>query len=101
MILTIYKGNRLIQKEPHPNYITKKPDHTKEFKQDYVEDAHKAIVSKELWEACQIERERTKREAKYGNPFPKPGVRCYPNSHPLFGKLVCPNCGSPYERVTQ
>ena len=28
-------------------------------------------------------------------------VRCYPNSHPLFGKLVCSNCGSPYERVTQ
>ena len=97
----IYKGDRLIQKEPHPNYITKKPDYTKEFKQYYVEDAHEAIVSKELWEACQIERERRKREAKYGNPIPKPLVRSYPNSHPLFGKLVCSNCGSPYERVTQ
>ena len=49
----IYKGDRIIQKFPHRNYITKKYDYTREFNQYYITDSHKAIVSKDLWDKCQ------------------------------------------------
>ena len=49
----IYKGDRIIQTRPHADYLSKLPDYTKDFNQYYVEDAHEAIVSKELWEECQ------------------------------------------------
>ena len=97
----IYKGERIIQQKPHRNYLTKKPDYTKPFNQYYITEAHEPIVSPELWEACQVEHNRRKKEAKYGNPIPKPIVFRYPNSHILFGKLVCAECGSPFERITK
>ena len=49
----IYKGDRIIQKNPHRNYITKKIDSTSSFTQYYVVDAHEAIVSNEIWNKCQ------------------------------------------------
>ena len=102
VILTnvIYKGERIIQKKPHPNYLTKKPDYTREFNQYYITEAHEPIVSIELWDACQKERKRRMRKHTRGNPAPKPQVRFRGTSHPLFGKVVCAECGSPYERKT-
>ena len=97
----IYKGDRLIQKEPHPNYLTKKPDYTREFAQYYIEDAHEAIVSKELWEKCQIELLRRAKIGHYKLPRERLPVEFRKTSHPLFGRIICAECGSPYERVTQ
>ena len=96
----IYKGDRLLQKKPHPNYLTKKPDYTKEFNQYYITDAHEAIVSKELWDAVQVERNRRIKEHTYGNPEKVLPVRFRNSSHPLFGKVICAECGSPFERKT-
>ena len=96
----IYKGDRLLQKKPHPNYLTKKPDYTREFTQYYITDAHEAIVSKELWDAVQKERERRIKERTIGNPEKTTYVRFRGSSHPLFGKVFCAECGSPYERKT-
>ena len=97
----IYKGDRLIQKEPHPNYLTKKPDYTREFAQYYIEDAHEAIVPKELWERCQKELVRRAKIGHYKLPRERLPVAFKKKSHPLFGKVICADCGSPYERVTQ
>ena len=58
----IYKGDRIIQKKPHIDYLTKKPDNTKECTQYYVSNSHEAIISKELWYTCQLERERRKKK---------------------------------------
>lgn len=96
----IYKGDRLIQKKPHPNYLTKKPDYTREFAQYYITDAHEAIISKELWDAVQLERKRRIDEHTHGVSDDTLPVRFRETSHPLFGKVICSECGSPYERKT-
>ena len=96
----IYKGDRLIQKKPHPNYLTKKPDYTREFAQYYITDAHEAIISKGLWDAVQEERKRRIKEHTYGKSDEKLPVRFRGTSHPLFGKVICSECDSPYERKT-
>ena len=95
----IYKGDRIIQKKPHPNYLTKKPDYTREFTQYFIDDAHEPIVSKELWEACQKERKKRIKENHRGIPKEKLPVRVRGSSHPLYGKIICKECGSPYERT--
>lgn len=97
----IYKGDRLIQKRPHINYLTKKADYTREFNQYYIEDAQEAIVSKELWDRCQAERKRRWKAKTMGNPEFKPSVRIRGSSHPLFGKLYCAECGAAYERKSK
>jgi site-specific DNA recombinase len=97
----IYKGDRLIQKKPHPNYLTHKPDYTREFNQYYIEEAHEPIVSKELWDKCQVELLRRAKLTHYKLPKERLPVAFRPDSHQLFGRILCADCGSPYERVTQ
>ena len=97
----IYKGDRLIQKKPHPNYLTHKPDYTREFNQYYIEEAHEPIVSKELWDKCQVELLRRAKLTHYKLPKERLPVAFRPDSHQLFGRIICADCGSPYERVTQ
>lgn len=97
----IYKGDRLIQKKPHPNYLTHKPDYTREFNQYYIEEAHEPIVSKELWDKCQVELLRRAKLTHYKLPKERLPVAFRHDSHQLFGRIICADCGSPYERVTQ
>ena len=96
----VYKGDRIIQKKPHIDYLTKKPDLTREYSQVYVKGAHEAIVSEGLWEACQIEMARRNKEKKWKRPYEKSPVQVRQSSHPLFGKVICGECGSPYHRIT-
>ena len=96
----VYKGDRIIQKRPHQNYLTHKPDPTRPYKQIYVKGAHEPIVSEELWEKCQeIRRARANNKA-YNRPKEKSPVRIRGTSHPLYGRIFCGECGSPMERVT-
>ena len=96
----IYKGDRIIQKGPHINYLTKEPDLTREYNQVYVKGAHEPIVSEALWEACQTEMTRRLKEKKWKKPYEKNIVQVRKASHPLYGKVICGECGSPYHRVT-
>lgn len=50
----IYMGDRRLQKAPHNNLITHKPEKEAEYKSYYISNAHEAIVSKELWNKVQI-----------------------------------------------
>ena len=63
----IYKGDRLIQKRPHINYLTKKADYTREFNQYYIEGA-RGHVSKELWDRCQAERREGGKQKRWATP---------------------------------
>lgn len=54
----IYKGDRILQKKPHINYLTKKPDNNREYNQYYITNNHIPIVSNDLWERCNKRRQR-------------------------------------------
>lgn len=86
----IYKGDRLIQKKPHPNYLTHKPDYTREFNQYYIEEAHEPIVSKELWDKCQVELLRRAKLTHYKLPKERLPVAFRSDSHQLLAKSSAP-----------
>lgn len=101
----IYKGDRIIQKKPHPDYITHKPDYTKEFAQYYVTDAHEPLVSKEMWEKAQNIKEEHKRDIYFYSrnkveKIKEEAIQVRSTSHPLWGKLICGECGEPFQRMT-
>ena len=89
----IYCGDRLIQKQPPKDMYTKKPNYDEDYDSYYVEDHHKAIISKELWNKTQERMEKKKQEREQGI------YRRY-DSHPLVGKVFCGNCGEPYFRAS-
>jgi site-specific DNA recombinase len=89
-----YKGDVLLQK-----YYT--PDHLKGYtlrnngEQDsyYIEDNHPPIISKEIWEAVQMELKV--RAAAKGNDG---DTDKYQNRYPLTGMLFCGTCGATLKR---
>lgn len=85
----IYKGDRQIQKAPHIDMLTHKPEKGGEYKSYYVEQDHEGIVSVELWDEVQ------KALAEQRNVFANK------NSHYLRGKVVCANCGEYFMRTTR
>lgn len=89
----IYVGDRRIQKKPHMDYKTKKPKWGEEYESFYVEDDHEGIVIREVWETVQkrLEETRTLRDN---------GVFRRHNSHFLFGRILCGECGEPMIRRT-
>jgi site-specific DNA recombinase len=90
----IYVGDRRIQKQPHVDYKTKKPKWGEEYESFYVEDDHEGIISREVWEKVQ---ERLKREEEAR----KSGIYRRPNSHFLYGRILCGECGDPMIRRTE
>ncbi len=88
-----YVGDRLIQKAPPQNFLTKKPDPTEAYDSRYIRDDHEAIVSRELWERAQsrLKKEKEERDS---------GINVRATCHFLYGKVFCPVCGKPYRRYT-
>lgn len=89
----IYVGDRLIQKAPPINFLTKKPDLTEEYESKFIENDHEGIVSREVWNQVQ-ERLNREKQARELHVFSKE------QSHFLYGKLFCAECGMPYRRFT-
>jgi DNA invertase Pin-like site-specific DNA recombinase len=86
-----YTGDLLLQKTYRENHMTKR----KRFNQGEhpmfrVEEAHEAIINKEMFEAVQIEI------ARRANRFQKPATS--KPVHPFNGNLVCAFCGGSYHR---
>jgi len=84
-----YTGDLLLQKTYRENHMTKR----KRFNQGEhpmfrVEEAHEAIISKETFDAVQIEMSRRANRFKIP-PTDKP-------EHPFNGKLVCGVCGGSF-----
>lgn len=88
----LYTGNMVIQKGPHRNFLTKKPDYARSYNSYYVEGHHKGIVSKRLWEAAQVRLDAKEEDRKKG-------INKTCRSHFLTGRVICGNCGSQYRRV--
>jgi DNA invertase Pin-like site-specific DNA recombinase len=87
-----YKGDKLLQKQPPRNFITKKPDPTTPFESNYLENDHEAIVSRDVWDAVQQKLEENKKlEEVVGHRGGQP--------HFLYGKVIC-ECGAPMTRRT-
>ena len=82
----IYKGDRQLQKAPHVDLLTHRPEPGAEYRTYYLEADHEGIVSRELWEKVQEVLATPKT------------TRCNKNSHFLKGKVICGDCGKPYVR---
>ncbi len=92
-----YKGDALLQKFFVDAHLTKrKRRNNGELESYYIANNHPPIITKEMWEAVQMERK--KRAESKGN---KRGDRQkYQNRYPLTGMLFCSNCGAPLKRRT-
>ena len=87
----IYVGDRRIQKKPHLDYKTKKPKWGEAYESFYVEEDHEGIINREVWEIVQKRLEEAK-------TFRDNGICKRHDSHFLFGKLLCGECGEPMVR---
>lgn len=86
-----YKGDMLLQKTFRLDHITKKQVKNEgQLPQYYVENAHEAIISPELFDAVQA-------KLKYRTDHRKSGKK---KIYPFTGKIVCGQCGKNYRRKT-
>ena len=85
-----YIGDLLLQKSYRTDHLTKKTRRNKgEKTQYYVENNHEPIISKEIFEAVQLELER-RREKHCKTTIPQ--------KYAFTGKIECGNCGKNYRR---
>ena len=88
-----YKGDKLLQKKPPKDLITRRPDPNAEYESNYLTDDHEAIVSKEMWNEVARKLKRNKEfEEVVGHRGGQP--------HFLYGKVFCGECGAPMTRRT-
>ena len=87
-----YVGNRLLQKRPPTNYLTKRPDPTESYESRFITDDHEGIVSYEIWNAVQERLNKNK-------AMRRDGLHVCSTSHYLYGKVFCAYCGSPFQRA--
>ncbi len=89
-----YVGDKILQKNPPRDYLTKQPEKSVEYNSYYIKDDHKGIIDRETWDKvkARIDAEAVDRSA---------GVYCNcTKTHFLYGKVFCSKCGSPYTRRT-
>lgn len=88
-----YRGDKLLQKNPPRNFITKKPDPSIPYESNYLTGDHEAIVKPDVWDAV-AEKLKEKKELTdvVGHRGGQP--------HFLYGKVFCGECGAPMTRRT-
>ena len=87
-----YKGDKLLQKQPPKDFITKKPDPNAEYESNYLENDHEPIVERNVWDAVAAKLKKNKDiEEVVGHRGGQP--------HSLYGKVFC-ECGAPMTRRT-
>lgn len=85
-----YIGNLLLQKYYVTDHLSKKHKKNRgERPQYFVENNHAPIISKELFDAAQVELQRRAEKHYKGMPRSK---------YPFTGMLQCENCKSNYKR---
>lgn len=88
-----YIGDKLLQKTPPRNYLTKMPDPDIKYESKYLKDDHEAIIDRALWDRAQARFEAAKKQREAGCVL-------IHRSHFLYGKVFCAGCGEPYSRKT-
>lgn len=89
----LFAGDKILQKQAPKNYLTHKPDPTIYAQQYLVTDGHEAIIDRDTWNKVQEKLKARKMIEKDTGCIPGP------NSHPLYGRIICGDCGSPYKRL--
>ena len=89
-----YVGDKLLQKHPPQDYITKRPNPNQEHRPNYLTDDHEAIIDRNTWNQVQKIMERRKEDSKAGI------YRRSKEHHIFYGKVFCGECGAPFVRRT-
>ena len=89
-----YVGDKLLQKHPPQDYLTKKPDPNREYKPHYLTADHEAIIDRESWNKVQ-EILHQRAENRQLDVY-----RRSKEHHILYGKAFCGVCGAPFVRRT-
>lgn len=87
----VYKGDKLLQRQPPKDFLTKKPDNNAYYESYYLKGDHEPIVVPEVWDAVQ---EKIKQNRSFIETVGHLGGR--PNF--LYGKVFCAECGNPMKR---
>ena len=83
-------GDILMQKYYTADFLTKTMNgNNGELEQYYIKDNHPAIVSREDWDAAQLELDR-REKFREAHGISKTGSRIY---DPLFSRVFCAHCG--------
>ncbi|MDY6394746.1 MAG: recombinase family protein [Bacteroidales bacterium] len=90
-----YTGNALLGKSYKPDVLSKQRlKNEGQEAQFYVENSHPAIISQEMFDMVQAEKQR-RLELRSGE---KTGTGKYSSTYSLSGLLVCGNCGTKFRR---
>lgn len=89
-----YAGDKLLQKQPPQDYITKKPDFNRKYNSNYLTDDHAAIIDRDTWNRAQEILKRREQDYKAGI------CRRSKEHHALYGKVFCGECGALFVRRT-
>ena len=91
-----YKGDALLQKSYTQDFLSKKRiKNDGEVQMYYIAEDHDAIISPEIWQAAQLERERRK---QFLEKFNLSMYANQPEIRPFASKVICGNCKKPYNR---
>lgn len=93
-----HMGDAILQKSFVEDFLTKKKAKNEgQLPQYHIRNDHEAIVSKEMWEAAQLELDR--RELyRQEHELRSSGIDA--NAQPFTCKLICMKCGHVYQRRT-
>jgi len=90
-----YYGDALLQKTITVDFLKhKRADNKGQAEQYMIEGNHPAIISKEIFDKVQAEKQR--RASKYKNI--EGDRQKYSNKYPFSGKVFCGDCGNVYRR---
>lgn len=93
-----YAGNAILQKTYSVDFISKKRKiNNGEIQKYYVENSHPAIVSKDVWEEVQKEREK-RQLIKKKSRMDKNENGKYSSKYALSELIFCGECGKNYKR---
>ena len=88
-----YVGDMLLRKNAPKDFLTKCPIHT-DYTSYYIRDAHVSIIDRNTWERAKEKLDAVAADKAAGLVF-----NCT-ETHFLYGKAFCGECGAPYTRRT-
>ena len=88
-----YVGDMLLRKNAPKDFLTKCPIHT-DYTSYYIRDAHVGIIDRNTWERAKEKLDAVAADKAAGLVF-----NCT-ETHFLYGKAFCGECGAPYTRRT-
>lgn len=89
-----YVGDKLLQKQPPKDYLTKKPDPNRKYASNYLKDDHEGIIDRDTWERTQVILQQREECSKLGV------YKRNKAHHVFYGKVFCGECGAHFRRRT-